>query len=550
MKKIIYLSLVVFLFPVSLFAGSYISDSTEATLLKFPQKTLVGIIRCIVDNGGSFNECLVKANPIILTNNDFIAVDINGAVDLTGTGFAPKGNIITLYSGTFPNTVIRGPILIDSNTAKTLVSVPVSGVKGLNLTSADISNYFSGGQNLRLHIKRPDSDAAADVYITVSEDLVADKISIVAQPDLARTYNTTTKVESLTSTFKIALRSEKKSAVTIAKTGAFNFQSFGTLSDFGQVVSNNQIETTYGKPTGAGVVDYGNYYIIKENSVATFTVKAELNALVLFAGRYQARLASVKFGDQNGSNVAFQPISTGAKFNKTDAVTVIGEASPYISSAQFTTVSGREVFVISGVRFAAGQSIYIGSLRIGTSTGTSKVAITIPLSEAQISQQIANAGVQSGGSDSGKGFYFLTVKDSKNGESNNFGISIKYSTPVLIDETSNASSCPFLLEKLSYSSSMLIGSYGSSVHIVKCFLNRIGLLSGNYLNDYFGDKTNSAVIAYKTSKGIVPVNGKVEAVTIASIGNDTDKINASVFATTTTPISTTTKVCPVGFTCN
>ncbi len=149
---------------------------------------------------------------------------------------------------------------------------------------------------------------------------------------------------------------------------------------------------------------------VKAGTRATFKIKLIESPQVMFAGVYKASLGPVGILNKDGVTVydqlAYQDL-------KSLPVTIIGEKSPYISGSGF---KGTNV-MISGVRFAKGDKVYINGVRKGVLTDVSSIGNNLingafPISWLDKSEK---GGCMLYGN--------IQIENAKYGKSNNFGVS-------------------------------------------------------------------------------------------------------------------------------
>ncbi len=118
-----------------------------------------------------------------------------------------------------------------------------------------------------------------------------------------------------------------------------------------------------------------------------------------------------------------------------------------------------------------------------------------------------------------------------------------------VSEETNSTPCTSPIPTFSVNAT--VGDSNDVVHNLKCFLSSKGYLLGNYLNNYYGDKTKAALATYQVSKGITPNDGvNFGPITRAAVNADIASVvkPLPVVVTTTSAtapsIQTTTPVIP------
>ncbi len=227
------------------------------------------------------------------------------------------------------------------------------------------------------------------------------KVTITGTPTLALVYNTAHKESQLKATFSVRVDNNSMSSLRVYKNGLSVLLS-----------STQHSSATVGSLTPLSNVhlDFdGNSYIIPALKTGLFTGEAIGTPSQLFAGTYKASAqgANVITGSNQAAFVA-------ATTNTSNAVTIIGETSPYISSVDTQAVA-LTPFVINGARFTPTGNVvnikssgYVHSFTFNAVNGTK---IPVVISSPLVS-----------------GTYDITVTNSL-GASNDFTFNIGGGTP-------------------------------------------------------------------------------------------------------------------------
>jgi len=149
---------------------------------------------------------------------------------------------------------------------------------------------------------------------------------------------------------------------------------------------------------------------VKAGTRAIFKVRLAESPQAMFAGTYIASFGQIGILNKVGEVVYGQ---LAYEDTKSLPVTIIGEKSPYISGSDF---KGSNV-MISGVRFAKGDKLYVNNIRKGVLTDVSKLNNDLingafPISWLDKSEK---GGCALYGS--------IQIEDSKYGKSNNYYVS-------------------------------------------------------------------------------------------------------------------------------
>lgn len=511
MKKYFLLSLV--LLP-AIVLGAVTPNVTN--LASFSKEQLIKVIECMVkpESAGSLKFCLEQiGGPVITSYNQ--TIDINGTIDIKGKNFGTKVRVeLAVIQGQGQGqdaSNYRKAIDLNTTLAGTAVTVPLSKL----ITTEKDKAMFVGNYNTMLNVTRlSDGVIASAGYINITEDLVADKVVIGEGAKLTKAL--VNGKETLVATFSVTLRSEKKSATTIPKADPFGVIAYNPLPKAGSPAYTVDgphdafSKNTYVKTAGEAV-DYGNYYIIPEGKSATFRVTANFNPLSMFGGNYVAKVRSISYGDSVGK-WAIQILGDKTPRNKTNAVVIVGEKSPYIISAtpsKEIPTNWNGVLTLKGVRFSKQSSVYLVNNASGQSTGAVSVSAT---SSTEMLVDTTKFTVSSG-------YYDLFIKDSVTGESNRVGALVKGSTTSPGDETGSLN-CP-TLTGYTFTKNLAVGSTDSpDVLALQCFLISKGHLASTVKSGYFGALTKAALIKYQQSKGEEVATGYFGPVTRAVVNAD------------------------------
>lgn len=204
--------------------------------------------------------------------------------------------------------------------------------------------------------------AQADV---TSENFVPE-YKILNKNILTRTYNTTTKKESLVGNHIITIYAPSDRSIKIAKKGFYTYVR--NTSATSSYITHSP--TTYSVNKPATVTDPGKgypYYVLAKGKSATFGIKSTYNPLQMFAGGYQAYIGSMLLYNDNG--VYSVNIPEGGN-NTSNTVTVIGEKAPYItgSASKNNPDGSASDTAIFGVRFDATLKLYVNNVYVKTLT--------------------------------------------------------------------------------------------------------------------------------------------------------------------------------------
>ncbi len=241
----------------------------------------------------------------------------------------------------------------------------------------------------------------------------SDATTTVNSSNLVLSYDSAQKESLLTATFNIT--------VTAGRTGVSIYKNFPGVDFVDPYQKNGNVnsKTAVVNPVSTANVqtDSNNqtYYFLMPGGSINLQVVATVNPKQLFAGTYSA---SLSFLYANAGTVPNNAYSLTVAPNVTNAVTIVGEVSPYITSVSPNpvTVGQRFTIVGKGLQSASGLSIK-----------------TVSIDGANISNNIVN-----GSNDwtslffnmpmLTNGYHTVAVTDSVTGASNNFSFQVQGGT--------------------------------------------------------------------------------------------------------------------------
>ena len=399
---------------------------------------------------------------------------------------ALPGEIVNVYVSNIPQGM--GQYYVD------LHSTSVSG-GGLNVSLSPDGGYMSfvvpgmlPAKTYTLGVSYGYGARAASIntipftILSSTEQTVSPGVSIVGTPTLELLYDTAQKESLLRGTVNVDVYASSTD-VTIRN----DFISTGLYDQNDKQVNANS--TTAKVDNIQGGTTNGILTTISQGNSIRLTVVYTAKPSELFAGNYYVTLKSLFMPNTSDINSLVEvPVPS----NKTNTKTIIGEVSPYITSASASQTSDGGVQVnISGVRLAGGpntnnQTVYIDNVTptnltggVVDMSGTSNIFILSSLSAGQ---------------------HNLYVVDSVTGKSNTVWFNFVGSDVIFTP------GCPLILTR-----DLTIGSTGADVTALQNFL---GLTP---TTGYFGNVLKTAVIAYQSAHGIFPADGVVGPMTRAFI---------------------------------
>ncbi len=238
-----------------------------------------------------------------------------------------------------------------------------------NLLAVVAVALFSVLANLWIQTFPVDGSQGASVILAqadVTSENFVPEYKILNKNILTRTYNTTTKKESLVGNHIITIYAPADRSIKIAKKGFYTYVR--NTSATSSYITHSP--TTYSVNKPATVTDPGKgypYYVLAKGKSATFGIKSTYNPLQMFAGGYQTYIGSMLLYNDNG--VYSVNIPEGGN-NTSNTVTVIGEKAPYItgSASKNNPDGSASDTAIFGVRFDATLKLYVNNVYVKTLT--------------------------------------------------------------------------------------------------------------------------------------------------------------------------------------
>jgi uncharacterized repeat protein (TIGR02543 family) len=339
--------------PGQLFAGTYHASLTA-----------------ISANNGNFLQLTAPANQ---TN----AVTIVGELSpyISGIqGVTTPGQTLTLTG----QRLTGSAVFIDNSTSTgALLSVSAGGTNASFVLPASITN---GSHSLFVSNSYGKSNTIG-FQVEVSTGTSSASVTVNGTPTLALTYNSAQQESALTASFNVSVSGGSQGV---------NIPNAPTVSFLNQNGTNSEVDinsTTLSPTSGSSgtrnvstiLNNYGqNMYVVPAGQTVSFTVSATVNPQQLFANTYHATLA---FLGANETTVANNWFELQVPANQTNAVTVVGEIAPYITSVSPNPATVGQTVTITGQRLTA--SIYIDGQVLsnvptnGNSNGTT-LSFTLP----------------------------------------------------------------------------------------------------------------------------------------------------------------------------
>jgi len=196
------------------------------------------------------------------------------------------------------------------------------------------------------------TNGTTNVYTKVSSDAVA---TVVGQPQMSLSYDANHNESRLAAVFTVSITGG------ITPINIYQRAYGMTLIDsHGVTVQANSLGNLTLRPQQAvaqGMDDYSQlFYIVPAGQTVRFIAVGSANPQELFAGTYRAAIVSILANSTSVINNEFNLQFTNKI--QTNAVTIVGETSPYITSVTDPATVGQKM-IINGVRLSNPKSFDI-----------------------------------------------------------------------------------------------------------------------------------------------------------------------------------------------
>lgn len=212
---------------------------------------------------------------------------------------------------------------------------------------------------------------------------------------LSLEYDSKKKESALVSGFKVQIKAGKSPVM-------FSSSSFPVYAETSDVKGGASMYVPGEVTAATNITRNGDNYTVAPGKTSVVTVRGKFNPKIMFGGTYTARIPAVTFDTYK--------VDIGSY--KTNAVTIVGEVSPYITSVVATNVD--DLVHIKGVRFASqGNIVHI------TDGKTFSKEMILSSANGEIIFHPGKSGIPAG-------YYTLWVKNpTVEGLSNNYFFQIQ-----------------------------------------------------------------------------------------------------------------------------
>ncbi|MEI8249228.1 MAG: peptidoglycan-binding protein [Candidatus Taylorbacteria bacterium] len=318
------------------------------------------------------------------------------------------------------------------------------------------------------------------------------RVRVERYPTLSLSYDSARKESALTATFDINIDGNRQGIALYQDSASITIVDTTNDYAYGQLISVAPLRHE-DRDVQTGVDQFGRKVLyIAPGKHAHLIVTSKMNPQIMFAGSYTASLQALLGNPYTGVNADGSAVVITAPQNKTDAVTIVGETSPYITGV-ISPISIGDRMTITGKRLN-GASVFIDGSALPTSI------INYEVHGTSISWILATTSA---------GFHTLYVVNSTTGQSNTFGFQVN--APVVVTPPQPGTCYQF-------NNNLTIGSVGADVTALQTLLIKLGFAIPGGAAGYFGAETKAAVAVYQTSVGM-PATGFVGPETRAKLNS-------------------------------
>jgi peptidoglycan hydrolase-like protein with peptidoglycan-binding domain len=448
--------------PLQMFAGRYYANLYSVVTYNATNPSSQGTLYSVSANKSNMVTVIGEKSPYI------------NSIDATASQVTIKGVRFAHY---------QNELTIDG---KKIAILPSVGYLGTTIVFNPMTFGIGDGEHM-ISINHPITGRSNNVYYSVGNknSSTYPTFGDVGSNFLTLNYDNNSKESSLTGSAAINITAGPD-PITISNAG-FNMRIVNTAGQSREVVA---------KIVSINKQDFsGTSYTISPNTTALFYVWGSFDPRQLFAGSYTSSLTSITFS-QNGTVK-----SLSAPANKTTAVTIVGETSPYITSITSPVQVGQPV-TIYGQRLNHALYVIVGNQAYPAGFNTFGI-------------DPSPSSITFTPNSSGPGVYQVYTNAAASHDSERSNI-----VSLQIGDTTTTSCFP---------RNLTIGSRGDDVLMLQNYIQSQGYMTVTDSNrGYYEDLTKRAVAAFQASVGISPADGFFGPVSRAFLINQIPQCNGTV----------------------
>lgn len=307
----------------------------------------------------AFDNEISAADVTCYTFNSSLSVGSQGGDVMALQIFLAQNGFLTFPAGQTPNINSYFGRLTKAAVVKyqTSVGISPSGYVG-PLTRARINKEFScqegsaGSSTDGSGNSSSQSNEEAQVRAYASNGNSA--AMIIGKPTISIERGINNEETSLVARFEMLVAAQDVKDAPITISGQQYYVQFEGKANGDGSVRSLTTQVIPGKNVTVTKDQYGQTaYAVSRNGIGRFTLIGRVNTKELFAGPYRARIYPSIYATQGeAQSIMIQVVNAGSKV--TESVSIMGEVSPYLSSAS-VDASNTNVLV-RGVRFSTNST--------------------------------------------------------------------------------------------------------------------------------------------------------------------------------------------------
>ena len=289
--------------------------------------------------------------PLVITSVTPNFGPVNTIITIEGTGFSDYNNNVGLNGMLGWNNTQN--VVSSKDGTEISYTIP-SLVQNCNESGCFSTTTPSGTYTLQVYARG--AYATADFEVTSSSTLIKPTAVVVGTSTLSLLYDSLKKESKLAAFFSLSITAGSQD-LDIYKNN--NYVSFINQSDKSHNSGGLMVFSPL-QDLKSSTDEFGQtFYIIPAGVTTSFTLLGEINPKIMFAGSYVAELDYVTAFYGDPYNAFSIPIESK---NQTNSKTIIGELSPYLTSAVFVKniVQGSDGIQVAGARLSSLQTASVG----------------------------------------------------------------------------------------------------------------------------------------------------------------------------------------------